>query len=226
MHLFQFCLISLAAIVVGTLSTPASASNVGVVGLFQGKAVLVIDSGEPKTWSVGQSSGGVKLIATDGNAAVLEVDGKRRLVPVGSHSSQAGPGSTGSAGNDGRQLSNKVTLTADTNGHYNTQVNINGTSMPMLLDTGATMIALPARDATRMGINYKNGKMIQVNTANGVALAYKVTLDKVRVGELEVHQVEALIQESGLEVGLLGMSFLKRTDMHNEGQQMVLTKRF
>ena len=222
MRRFQFCLIALIA-VVSTLSNNVSASNVGVVGLFQGKAVLVIDNAAPKTWSVGQSSGGVKLIATDGNGAILEIDGKRRLVPVGSHGTQAG---VGGAGSDSRHPSNKVTLTADSYGHFNTQVNINGTSMPMLLDTGATMIALPARDATRMGINYKNGKMIQVNTANGIAVAYKVTLDKVRVGELEVHQVEAVIQESGLDVGLLGMSFLKRTDMHNQGQQMVLTKRF
>jgi aspartyl protease family protein len=96
----------------------------------------------------------------------------------------------------------------------------------MLLDTGATMIALPAKEAVRMGINYKAGRPVQMNTANGLAAAYKVTLDTVKVGGLEVHQVEAVIQESGLDVGLLGMSFLKRTDMRNDGQQMVLTKRF
>ncbi len=220
MRLFQVCLFSLITIV-STISNNVSASHVGVVGLFQGKALLVVDSAAPKTYSVGDNIGGIKLIAVDSNGAVLEVDGKRRLVPVGSHSSQASAGSSGT-----RQYSNKVTLNADNDGHYNTQVSINGTSMAMLLDTGATMIALPAKDATRMGINYKNGTPIRVNTANGIAAAYKVTLDKVRVGDLEVHQVEAVIQETGLDVGLLGMSFLKRTDMRNDGQQMVLTKRF
>ncbi len=223
MRLVQVCLFSLIAIV-STISNNASASHVGVVGLFQGKALLVVDNAAPKTYAVGDKIAGVKLIAVDGTGAVLEVDGKRRVVPFGSHSSQASVGS--GSGSSTSQFGNKVTLNADNDGHYNTQVSINGASMAMLLDTGATMIALPAKDATRMGINYKNGTPIRVNTANGIAAAYKVTLDKVRVGDLEVHQVEAVIQESGLDVGLLGMSFLKRTDMRNEGQQMVLTKRF
>lgn len=208
------CLISLFAV-----SGFASASSVGVVGLSSGKAILVVDNGAPRTFAVGANIDRVKLLSIDGNAALVEVDGKRRLIQVGSHSSQG-------VSYNPDQLSQKVTLTADTQGHFTTSVSVNGVSMPMLLDTGATMIALPARDAVRMGINYKAGRPVQMSTANGVAAAYKVTLDTVRVGGLEVHQVEAVIQESGLDVGLLGMSFLKRTDMHNDGQQMVLSKRF
>jgi aspartyl protease family protein len=219
MRLSQFCLVLLISIVSG-ISNNASANTVGVVGLLQGKALLVINDAAPKTFAVGDSIRGVKLIAVDDNGAILEVGGKRRIIPFGQH------GLLTSSDSGSSQPGNKVTLNADIDGHYNTQVSINGSSMPMLLDTGATMIALPAKEAVRMGIDYKSGTQIQVNTANGIATAYKVTLNKVRVGGLEVHQVDALVQENGLDVGLLGMSFLKRTDMRAEGQQMVLTKRF
>jgi aspartyl protease family protein len=65
-----------------------------------------------------------------------------------------------------------------------------------------------------------------VNTANGVAPVYQVVLDTVKVGDIEIHQVDAMVQESGLPFILLGMSFLNRTDMRRDGAQMVLTKRF
>ena len=96
----------------------------------------------------------------------------------------------------------------------------------MLLDTGATMIALPASEATRLGINYRSGQPAYVSTANGTAPAYRVTLNTVKIGDIEIKQVEALVQEQGLPFILLGMSFLNRTEMRREGTQMVLTKRF
>ncbi|HEX7649509.1 MAG TPA: retropepsin-like aspartic protease, partial [Noviherbaspirillum sp.] len=65
-----------------------------------------------------------------------------------------------------------------------------------------------------------------VNTANGAAQAYMVKLDTVKVGDIELHQVDAVVQEQGLPFILLGMSFLNRTEMRREGEQMVLSKRF
>lgn len=65
-----------------------------------------------------------------------------------------------------------------------------------------------------------------VNTANGRAPAYRVKLDSVKIGTIELNQVDALIQENGLPIALLGMSFLNRMDMRRNGDQMTLTKRF
>ena len=96
----------------------------------------------------------------------------------------------------------------------------------MLLDTGATMIALSAADALRLGIDYKKGTRGMVNTANGTAPVYRVTLNTVKVGDIELNQVDALIQEAGLPFALLGMSFLNRTEMQRQGAQMTLTKRY
>ena len=106
------------------------------------------------------------------------------------------------------------------------QGQINGGTVRMLLDTGATMIGISAADAIRLGIDYKRGQPGMVNTANGTAPVYRVILNTVKVGDIELNQVEALVQETGLPFALLGMSFLNRTEMRREGEQMTLTKRF
>jgi len=66
-----------------------------------------------------------------------------------------------------------------------------------------------------------------METANGVAAAYRVKLDTVRVGDLTVNNVDAVVMEGdSLPVALLGMSFLNRMDIRREGQIMTLTKRY
>jgi len=80
-----------------------------------------------------------------------------------------------------------------------------------LVDTGATLVALPASEAKRLGINYLQGQRGQVQTANGVAVAYRVKLDSVRIGDIEVNNVDAVVSENdAMGVTLLGMSFLNR----------------
>jgi aspartyl protease family protein len=194
----------------------AIATDVGVVGLFPGKAVLVIDGGNPKTFSVGASvSSSAKLVAVDPSSATLEINGKRQTIALGEHVNRAEP--SGPA---------KVTLKADGRGHFMAQGQINGGTIRMLLDTGATMIALSAADAVRLGIDYRKGQPGMVNTANGAAPVYRVKLNTVKVGDIELNQVDALVQETGLPFALLGMSFLNRTEMRREGEQMTLTKRY
>lgn len=198
------------------LAGAANATDISVVGLFGNKAVLVIDGGKPKTYSAGAKiSDGVRLVAVSSNGATIEINGKRETIAMGEHVNRAP--SSGRA---------SVSLQADGRGHYVVQGQINGGSVQMLLDTGATMIALPAADAQRLGINYKKGRPTRVNTANGSVPAYLVKLDRVKVGDIEINQVDALVQEQGLPIILLGMSFLNRTEMRRDGELMVLTKRF
>jgi aspartyl protease family protein len=193
------------------------AADISVVGLFPNKAVLVIDSGAPKTYSVGATiSEGVRLVGVNESSATIEAGGKRQDIAIGEYVNR-------NASSGGRA---SVTLQADGRGHYMVQGQINGGSVRMLLDTGATMIALPASDATRLGIDYRKGMAAYLNTANGVVPAYQVKLNTVKVGDIELNQVDAVVQEQGLPFILLGMSFLNRTEMRREGEQMVLTKRF
>lgn len=105
-------------------------------------------------------------------------------------------------------------------------VEIDGNPVRFLVDTGATSIALPARDANRLGIDYRKGLRGMTQTANGVVAVYRVSLDRVRLGGIELNSVDAVVIEQGLEIALLGMSFLNRVEMKREGQTMTLIRRF
>lgn len=204
------------AFMLATCLTGARAADINLVGLFPNKAVLVIDGGPPKTYSVGSTiAEGTRLVASDGATATIETRGRRQTIAIGDYVGRQASGERASA-----------TLQPDANGHYLVSGQINGGNARMLLDTGATMIALPAADARRLGIDYRKGRVGYLNTANGVVPAYQVTLDSVKVGDIELHQVDAVVQEQGLPLILLGMSFLNRTEMRRVGEQMVLTRRY
>jgi aspartyl protease family protein len=65
-----------------------------------------------------------------------------------------------------------------------------------------------------------------MQTANGVAPAWRIRIDRVRVGEVEVHQVDAVVSPLDMPVVLLGNSFLSRFRMQRDGDQMVLDRRY
>ena len=198
------------------LSAQAYALDISVVGIFPGKALLVVDGAAPKTYAAGDKiTDEAKLISTDSSSATFLIDGKRETIALGQHVARASSSSKPT-----------VSLQADGLGHFMTLGRINGSSVNMMVDTGASMIALSAADASRIGIPYKRGKLGMVNTANGTAPVYLIKLDSVKVGDIELHHVEAAVHESHLPFALLGMSFLNRTDMRREGDRMTLTKRY
>lgn len=200
-----------------SMAFPAFATDVNVIGLFNGKAVVVIDRGAPKTLSVGDSIGAVKLLSADSKGAVLEVDGKRETLGMGQHFESAAQ--TGSRAS--------VTLAPDPRGHFLADGSVNGAHVRFLVDTGATMVSLPAAEATRLGIDYRRGQRGMSQTAAGPAPVYRVMLDSVSVGDVTVLNVEGLVHEGpGLEVALLGMSFLNRMEMRRDGTNLVLVKRY
>lgn len=203
-------------------ATQTQAADISVTALFGGKAQLVINGGKPRMLSAGQTSPeGVKLISADSSAAIIEFQGKRQSLALGSGMRIGG--SELSAGSSG----SSVTLTADAQGHYQTLGQVNGGTVMFLVDTGATSIALPSADARRLGINYLNGQRGFTQTANGRAAAYRVTLDTVKVGDITLHAVEAVVLEGdGLKIALLGMSFLNRTEMKRDGQALTLIRRY
>lgn len=190
----------------------ANAVDISVIGVFPGKAVLIVDGAQPKTFAVGSSISGSKLVAVDNNGAVFETNGKRETLLVGQHMQPI------------KRNNAKTVLQSDLNGHVVTDVYVNGSPIKMILDTGATSIAIPAAEARRLNINYKAGTIVALNTANGRSQGYMLKLETVRVGDLQLDGVEAVVVENGLNVGLLGMSFLKRTNMHREGREVTLIK--
>jgi aspartyl protease family protein len=195
----------------------AAAAEVQLIGVFPGKAaILAIDGGAPRTVRIGQQLGPVRVLGVERERAEVEIEGKRRVLALGQYQGQGG-----SAG--GRQ---SITLAADARGHFLSDGTINGGSVRFMVDTGATVISIPASDASRLGLDYRKGRRVQVQTANGVAPAWLVQLDAVRVGGVELNGVQGVVVESGMEFVLLGMSFLNRFDMRRDGDTMTLTKRF
>jgi aspartyl protease family protein len=206
-----------AALLSSLLALPAAAANVDLIGIFPGKALLVVDGGQPKTYSVGQTiTGGMKLVNVDSSSATIEENGKRQNLTLGGYISRAS--------SDGGPAS--VTLEADRGGHYLIQGQINGGTARMLLDTGATFVAMPASDALRFGIDYRKGEPGFSSTANGTVPVYRVKLDTVKVGDIQLHQIDGMVVENGLNVILLGNSFLSRMEMKREGSKLTLTKRY
>lgn len=201
------------------LSLPlAAVEEVMVLGLFKDKAVLRID-GNRRVLAVGQTSPeGVKLIAADSDGATLEIDGEERRLPLGSHI-----GATYSA-----PQQPEVQIWPDTDGMYKAVGSINGFPVNFLVDTGATSIAMNERQARRLGIDFRlKGKPGTVTTASGVVEVYGVRLDRVKVGDILLRNVQAVVLTGGRpEEVLLGMSFLGRLDMRRDGQVMLLKKKF
>ena len=194
------------------------ATDVKVVGLFPGKAVVVINGSQPRTISVGQKQPeGVTLLSTASNNAVLDIEGKRQTLDLGEHF--AAPGSGGNAGNT-------LKLSSDTLGHFWTVGQINGRSVRFLVDTGASSVALPASAARNMGIDFTKGQRGVSKTAGGDVTVWRISLDAVTIGEMTLYGIDASVFESGLDVALLGMSFLNRLEMRRDGTHMTLTKRF
>ena len=198
-------------------SAAADATDVALIGVMGDKAaVLAIGGGEPKAVRVGQKWSGVTVIAVERGQATVEIDGKRRVLMIGQHYRAAAAASD-------RQ---SVTLAADTRGHFFSDGAINGNPVRFLVDTGASTVALPASEAVRLGIDYRKGQLGTTSTAGGVVPVYRVMLDSVRLGAIELTGVEAAVIEQGLSVALLGMSFLNRVEMKRDGHTMVLIRRF
>lgn len=105
-----------------------------------------------------------------------------------------------------------VEIRAGRSGHFETTAYINGRAIQVLVDTGATMVAMPYEDAEAAGIFLRDSDFTQrVQTANGVARVAAVTIDTLSIDDITVRNVRAAVAERGkLGTTLLGMSFLSR----------------
>jgi aspartyl protease family protein len=109
----------------------------------------------------------------------------------------------------------EVVLHKVLNGHFETPVTVNGATVQMLVDTGASRVALSYGDAETLGLNPASLAFTQrVSTANGEARAAPVTLAEVAIGPIVRNNIQAMVTEEGkLDQSLLGMSFLSTLDL-------------
>ncbi|HSV37089.1 MAG TPA: TIGR02281 family clan AA aspartic protease [Ramlibacter sp.] len=198
----------------------AFAQSVALQGMLGARALLIVDGGAPRGVAVGETHRGVKVVSTAGDVAVVEIEGRRHSLRVGD-----APGNVGGSGN-GPTRGSRIVLTVDSGGHFFSQGAINGQAVRFMVDTGATAVSMGAPDAERLGINYKAGQLGSSSTANGVITTWRVKLNSVRVGDVEVYEVDASVVPVGMPFVLLGNSFLNRFQMKRENDQMVLERRY
>jgi aspartyl protease family protein len=196
-----------------------SDTDINVVGLFNNKAIVIINKGKPLTLTAGQPAvQGVRLLQADSQKAVLEVEGKRKELGMGQAATVTGNAASAIP---------SVTLYADARGHHFSEGQINGATFRILIDTGASAISMNSMDAKKAGIDYKKGETVQLNTANGIANGYLVTINTLRLQGLVLNQVEGVVMEgTSPQVVLLGMTALNRLEMKRDGIALTLTKKY
>jgi aspartyl protease family protein len=205
---FLSCLLAAGCIASGT---PALAANIKLVGVVRDSAVLTVDGGEPAAYPVGSTIvRGYTLLAVRSDGATIDERGKPVTLAVGRYPAPSGANQT-------------LILHADGAGQFFTNGSINGANARMLVDTGASTIAMPAADAARFGIDYRKGRPGRSSTANGIASVFMVHVESIRIGDVEVKHFDAIVHETGLPIVLLGSNFLDRFSMRRERQEMILT---
>jgi aspartyl protease family protein len=188
-------------------------------GLFKDKAIVSIDGKQRVLRKDEPSPEGVLLIESNSKEAIIEIDGQQDTYTLGT---QIGNNFTPATGGK------KLIITPDSGGMYNISGSINGSHVSFVVDTGATLVSMNSNVAKKLGIDYKlNGKEDLSYTASGKSKIYVVNLKKVKVGDIELHNIKGAVHEGNFPViTLLGMSFLGKLDMKREGRIMELHKKY
>ncbi|MGQ3093426.1 MAG: retropepsin-like aspartic protease family protein [Roseateles sp.] len=197
---------------------PLPPAQVQLNGMLGARSALLIIDGEHRIVEVGAMINGVRLVSLQDGRATVEFGGRRHQLTLG-----AAPG---------RVLAQtpapprQIVLPMGPGGHYTTIGTINGQVTSFLVDTGSTSIAISQVEAEKLGLRYLYGKRIVTHTANGIVPAYQLQLAVVRIGDVEVRDVEAIVIPGVMHHVLLGNSFLNRFQMRRVDDVMTLQLRY
>jgi len=210
----------LGILLFGFSSTPGWAiKDIHVVALFKDRVVVMID-GKRRILSSGEASPeGVRLVSADSVGAVFEYQGERMERRLdGRVRAAVKPRDTGE----------DVLIYRDSAGMFKTVGSINGLPVKLLVDTGATSVAMNSAQARRLGIDYHvEGDPTYVSTASDVVQAYRVKLDIVKVGSIHIRNVGAVVIEGAQPAeALLGMTYLSHVEMINQGDRLILRRKY
>lgn len=198
------------------VATASHAQSVTMSGVMGSKALLIVNGGPPKALSTNESHQGVRVVHIQGDSATVEIQGQRQTLRIGD-----APVSVGRGLANGR----KVVLRADSRGHFQENGFINNKPMRYMVDTGASLIGIGQSDAERLGIEFQKGTLVTVRTANGNTPGWRVKLDTVRVGDITLYGIDAIVSPQPMPFVLLGNSFLSQLHLMRQGNEMVLEQR-
>lgn len=206
--------LSAEAMAVGNLD----AANIRVLGLFKNTAILNIND-QRTVLRVGETQhAGLRLLAANSEKAVFEIKGKRFELSL----SDGGAIRTGLPSSASSHMAQLIS----NGGLYSVTGAINGQLADFVVDTGATYVTMSPQMARHLHLDYRQGRQVGMNTANGRTTARVFTIKSVRIGGIELHDVDAAVTD-GMSPSkiLLGMSFLNQVDMKHGPGLMVLKQR-
>lgn len=192
--------------------------NIDVVGLFKDTAVLVVN-GKREILKRGQRSPeGILLLKADSNKAVVDVNGRKLTLFL------SGRISTWFKPFEG----DSVAISLNDAGQYKSSGTVNDQPVSFLIDTGASVVAMNAGEAKRLGIDYqKEGRLQAATTASGVVKTWAVNLDSIQIGGIRVENVPAAVLSGEYpQHVLLGMTFLRNVEIKQSAGLMVLKSKY
>ncbi|NND82799.1 MAG: retroviral-like aspartic protease family protein [Gammaproteobacteria bacterium] len=196
--------------------------QVAAIALFNGKAMIKVNSAKPKIIKAGDSFMGVTLMASDTDRAIIEAAGQRQELTLNGDA-VFGP-SIASRPASGR--TDETLVYADNNGFFRSEGSINGERLEFIVDTGANLVVLSGDQADHIELDYERAPRGYASTASGSTEIYIVSLDSITFNGLEMRNVRAGVVPGDFpEVALLGMSYLEGLDMRREGDKMTLKLR-
>jgi aspartyl protease family protein len=207
MGVLQPLFLALMTTLLLVLSPALQALEIHAQGLLKDAAILLID-GKQQLLKVGQRSPeGVLLLEANAQQALIEYAGERQQLSLSRRiSSNYLPAPKAS-----------VTIRRNQHNQYISVAKINGKRLEVLVDTGASGVAMSSREAERLDIDYRAGIAAMVRTASGDAPSYTVMLRSVELGGIQVGGVQAFVIEGDYpKIVLLGMSFLQHVNISEE----------
>ena len=200
-------------------SSFVAAADITVMGLFTDMVIIKVDGQQHKLRKGESTPQGIKLLRADSEQAVFLVKGKKQTLSLGSTS--------GISTSFAKREKTEARIMRR-HGMYSVAGSINKQPVKFLVDTGASSVAMNRNTAKKLGIDFRyKGTPGWANTANGPVKTYRVKLDSVRVGEIELTNVQgAVLDGSSPRYILLGMSFLNRVEMQRDGELLLLRKKW
>lgn len=191
-----------------------------IVGLSKHKVVIMDETSAHKVLNIGDTTtGGLQLISSSSSVAVFKNE-NGQLISMGITNQIS------AAYNYNQDEFNNEMISLNQNNQYETIISIEGKEAKGIIDTGANFVTINKNIAAQLNISYKKEEnKVQVNTANDKTNGYKVILSTIKLGDIELHNIEAVIMDNDQpETVLIGMSFLKNLDIKYSGDRLKLKK--